>query len=263
MREDTGQPNSPHQLETVYLEACPKCRFALPDAQPECGRCGLIYAKYRPPHIAPTLSITEHSVDDGSTWRQHFLSVPPIFHPFTFAARVILLFFLIIWGWRFITSAIESGYAMASFLHLVNLAFHEAGHVFFGFFGRFVMSLGGTLGQILMPTICLLVLFIKTRDAFGAAVALWWVGQNFMDIAPYVNDARARQLMLLGGVTGRDAAYGYHDWEFILSETGLLRYDHILAYSANGLGIILMLAALLWAGSVLLHQWRQRRLPPH
>jgi hypothetical protein len=114
-----------------------------------------------------------------------------------------------------------------------------------------------------MPTICLFVLLIKTRDAFGAAVALWWVAQNFMDIAPYINDARARQLMLLGGVTGRDAAYGYHDWEFILSETGRLRYDHTLAYIANGLGITLMLASLLWAVAVLLQQWRQRRLQRH
>jgi hypothetical protein len=84
-----------------------------------------------------------------------------------------------------------------------------------------------------------------------------------MDIAPYVNDARARQLMLLGGVTGRDAAYGYHDWEYILSETGLLRYDHTLAYIANGLGIVLMVTSLVWAGAILFHQWPQRRLQPH
>jgi hypothetical protein len=202
-------------------------------------------------------------MDEGLPWHQLFLSVPPSFNPLTFGGRVILLLFLIIWGWGFMTSAIESGYVASSFLHLVNLAFHEAGHVFFGFFGRFIMSLGGSLGQVLMPTICLFVLLLKTRDAFGAAVALWWVAQNFMDIAPYINDARARQLMLLGGVTGRDAAYGYHDWEFILGETGLLRYDHTLAYMANGLGIALMLTSLVWAGVVLCYQWQQRRLQPH
>jgi hypothetical protein len=58
--------------------------------------------------------------------------------------------------------------------------------------------------------------------------------------------------------TGRgdraDAAYGYHDWEYILGETRLLWYDHTLAYIANGLGIVFMLASFLWAGAVLLHQ---------
>jgi hypothetical protein len=199
-------------------------------------------------------------VDDGLPWRQLFLAGSPTFNPLALGGRVILLLVLIIWGWRFMTSSIEGGYVASSFLHLVNLAFHEAGHVIFGFFGRFLMSLGGTLGQVLMPCVCLFVLLLKTRDAFGAAVALWWVGQNLMDIAPYINDARARQLMLLGGVTGRDAAYGYHDWEFILSETGLLHYDRTLAYMANGLGMILMLASFFWAGAVLCHQWRQHRL---
>jgi hypothetical protein len=69
-------------------------------------------------------------------------------------------------------------------LHLVNLPFHEAGHVIFSPFGRFMQVLGGTLGQLLMPTICMAVLLLRTREAFGAAVALWWLGENFMDVAP-------------------------------------------------------------------------------
>ena len=242
-------------LDPVYLESCPKCDFALPEAQSECRRCGLIYAKYRSPSLAPAPS---SDAPNGSPWREFLLASPPAFNPLAFAGRLLLLLALVIWGWRFMTSSIASGYVSTSFLHLVNLAFHEAGHVIFGLFGRFIMSLGGSLGQILMPCICLCALLFKTRDAFGASVALWWVGQNFMDIAPYINDARARQLMLLGGVTGRDAAYGYHDWEYILNETGLLRYDHALASMAHGLGTGLMLAAWGWAGLVLWRQWRER-----
>jgi hypothetical protein len=64
----------------------------------------------------------------------------------------------------------------------------------FANFGSFLGSLGGTLGQLLMPAICLWVLLVKTRDTFGAAVALWWFGENFLDIAPYIDDARAGQL---------------------------------------------------------------------
>jgi hypothetical protein len=32
----------------------------------------------------------------------------------------------------------------------VNLLFHEAGHFAFGFFGRFIMVLSGTLGELII-----------------------------------------------------------------------------------------------------------------
>jgi len=54
-----------------------------------------------------------------------------------------------------------------------------------------------------------------------------------MDIAPYINDARNQKLLLLGGLTGKEADYGYHDWEFILNEIGLLRFDHFLAHLSD------------------------------
>jgi hypothetical protein len=117
-------------------------------------------------------------------------------------------------------------------------------------------SLGGTLGQLLIPMICLLVFLLKAKNPFGASVSLWWFGENFMDIAPYINDARNQDLVLLGGITGREADYGYHDWEFILNEIGLLRYDHTLAHMAYNFGIVLMLISFVWAGYLLFKQYR-------
>ena len=143
-----------------------------------------------------------------------------------------------------------------SFLHLVNLPFHEAGHIFFRLFGRWMTSLGGTLGQLLIPIICLLAFLINSKNPFGASVSLWWLGENFMDIAPYINDARNQELMLLGGITGREADYGYHDWEFILNEIGLIRYDHTLAHLAHGFGMVLMLTSFVWAGYLLFKQYK-------
>jgi hypothetical protein len=81
-------------------------------------------------------------------------------------------------------------------------------------------------------------------------VALWWLAQNFMDIAPYINDARALDLVLLGGFTGKDVA-DYHDWEYILGKLGLLRFDHFLANLAQFTGILLMITALVWGGVIL------------
>ena len=75
-----------------------------------------------------------------------------------------------------------------------------------------------------------------------------------MDIAPYVNDARDQKLLLLGGITGREADYGFHDWEFILNEIGLLRFDHTLAHIADKFGTVLMLTSFVWAGYILFHQ---------
>lgn len=175
--------------------------------------------------------------------------------PFSFAGRCLLFILLTVWGWRFMTASVGSNYAGESFLHLVNLPFHEAGHVFFTPFGQFMMVLGGTLGQILMPLICAGTLLVKTRDAFGASVALWWTAENFMDVAPYINDARALELILLGGVTGQEVEG--HDWEYLLSSLGWLRHDHVLAHLTQWIGISLMAAALFWGGLLLLNQYQR------
>jgi hypothetical protein len=159
-------------------------------------------------------------------------------------------------------SSVASGVAGASFLHLVNLPFHEFGHLLFRPFGELMTSLGGTLGQLLMPAICLWVLLVRTRDPFGASVALWWLGENFLDIAPYINDARAGELPLLGGNTGQSAPYGFHDWQFILGETGLLHLDQTLAGTSHLIGSLIMLAALAWGAVLLWRHLRQLRGEP-
>ena len=79
-----------------------------------------------------------------------------------------------------------------------------------------------------------------------------------MDIAPYINDARSLNLILLGGVTGKEVA-DYHDWEYLLRTLGLLKADHLLAGLAHGLGIFLMIMALVWAAANLLYQIRVLR----
>ncbi len=57
-----------------------------------------------------------------------------------------------------------------SFMHDVNLVFHEAGHVIFMPFGRFITVLGGTLNQLLIPFVVLCAFLLKTRDTFGASI---------------------------------------------------------------------------------------------
>jgi hypothetical protein len=140
-------------------------------------------------------------------------------------------------------------------MHLINLPFHEAGHVLLSPFGEFMRVLGGTLGQLLIPAICLGTFLLRNRDPFAASAGLWWLAENFMDIAPYIADARSGSLLLLGGVTGRDVP-GYHDWENILGTLNLLRYDTALGDLSYAFGRLLMLAAFAWGGWALVQQWR-------
>lgn len=175
----------------------------------------------------------------------------------TLMGRGLVLLLMVWWGVKFIVTPLETNYTGASFLHLINLPFHEAGHLIFSPFGRFMMILGGSLGQVLMPLICLGTFLVKTRDPFGASVALWWTAESLMDLAPYIDDARAMDLMLLGGVTGKET--DGHDWNNLLTMLGMLAWDHRLAHLAYNIGIVLMLASIAWGGWLLIRHYERSR----
>ena len=241
---------------------CPKCRAPGAQRSAICERCGIVFEKYWKYHprpgdepLARRSPVTKTRPPMPAQERVGAVLFPRPLEadPIATWAQAALLLALLLWGLALIGSSVESNAAGKSFLHLINLPFHEAGHVFFRPLGAFMTSLGGTLGQLLMPLVAMLVLLLKTRDPFGAAVALWWLGENFLDIAPYINDARAGQLPLIGGNYGHSSPYGFHDWEYILTETGLLHVDHQLAQASHTLGALIMLVALGW-GAVVVYQ---------
>jgi hypothetical protein len=207
----------------------------------------------------PTLQETPYVIDDSPIARLKDLifAVEEKTNPLYFGGRVILFLGAFIWGWVFIFEPIASNYAGESFLHLINLPFHEAGHIFFSFFGRFLHVLGGSLLQIIIPALCF-VAFLVRREPFSASIGLWWMGQSFIDLAPYINDARARQLMLIGGVTGQEAP-DFHDWNVLLSMAGLLKYDGAIAHLAKYTGVALILLALAWGSYSLWVQYKNLR----
>jgi len=73
-------------------------------------------------------------------------------------------------------------------------------------------------------------------------VCLWWAGENLVDLGPYIADARALQLPLIGGQTGAEV-YG-HDWEAILDRLGWQHLDHAIGMGAHIVGSAIMIAAL-------------------
>lgn len=246
---------------TAASGLCPKCQVPSQDGATECARCGIIFAKYRPVSL-PVRSSFGRARSENPSWirvaQAWLLELDETTDSLTFYGRAVVFLLLLWWGWRFIMSPLETNSTGQSFLHLINLPFHEAGHVIFMPFGRFMMFLGGSLGQILMPVTCLATFIVKTRDPFGASVALWWTAENFMDVAPYINDARALELILLGGMTGKET--DGHDWENVLGLLGWLPYDHRLAHLAYNLGIVLMAASFAWGGLLLVNHYR--RLTP-
>jgi hypothetical protein len=242
----------------VSTAHCPKCQAERLDGAEECARCGIIFAKYKP-LMAQTLFAIPNPGFIQSGWfltaKEWLIESDTTMESMTFYGRALVFGAMLWWGWTFIVTPLETNYTGESFLHLINLPFHEAGHILFIPFGHFMTILGGTLGQILMPLICLGTFLIKTRDPFGASVALWWTAESLMDIAPYINDARALDLMLIGGVTGKET--DGHDWNNILTMLNLLEWDHRLAHLTYNMGIFLMLGSFLWGGALLLRHYRR------
>ena len=185
--------------------------------------------------------------------REAALEPPKSETVFDFWGRAAFWLALAYYGNYYISLAVSRSQTRVStvdyILSMANLVFHEAGHIILIPLGSFLSTLGGSLFQVLIPLV-FLVAFLHKRNAFAAAVMLWWTGQNLIDLAPYIADARAQRLVLLGGVTGRDVP-GYHDWNNLLTRLDMLELDGMLGSAAHRLGSLLILAALAWAAYLL------------
>jgi len=230
----------------------------------QCSACGLIFKKWMKQRFRPRTAAPAASVEAATEWRGrlagHLIHVQSQVNPIVFGGRCMTLVGLIIWSiWFFQTDHRELyGHLPeinASIMHNVNLAFHEAGHLLFMFLGDFMMVLGGSLAQLIMPAAVMVAFVFKHDNAFGGAVALWWLGQSAMDLAPYVYDARAGQLLLLGGFIGQERP-GAHDWTNLLGRLGMLDYGHALGTFTNFVGMAVMVLASMWAGYLLYLQYQ-------
>ncbi|MBI1921553.1 MAG: hypothetical protein HYS23_10810 [Geobacter sp.] len=120
-----------------------------------------------------------------------------------------------------------------TFLDRVDLIAHEAGHLLFGYFGEFIMVIGGTLGQLLVPT-GIGIYFVLRRELFSSSVMIFWVGQNLLNISVYVKDAAAMELPLVNIGGGE----GMHDWNWLLLKFNVLAWDQIIGNIIYSLGVL-------------------------
>ncbi len=119
-----------------------------------------------------------------------------------------------------------------SLLDNFHLVFHEPGHLVFGFFGDFIQFLGGTLMQLIIPSI--LVFYCYKKQLFVIMQgALFVLGHSFINVSVYAADARTMRLHLVGG--------GIHDWHWMLSKLNILEYDQEVGFFFFAFGILTFL----------------------
>ena len=241
---------------------CPKCHYQRRPGDSHvhagvCPDCGIAYAKYRPKQGKEEDETVGTPTEYVSLWRRLLNTacyVPETSDPMTLWARAALYVLFLVWGLKFIFAGIDWQTIGGSFMHSVNLPFHEFGHVLFGFFGRFMGILGGSLFQVMLPLVFVVAFSLQMRDNFAAAICLWWCGQNFIDVSPYIADAPHRDLPLILGMS--ESA---HDWGNLLTMTNSLGSADAIATASFTLGTLIMLVSFTWGGYILWLQTRNRR----
>jgi hypothetical protein len=258
-------------------QICPKCGYKRKesDTAPEdqCPQCGIIFSKWLkmqlkplPPVDSAPSNTARFKIQHGGAWawlKSKLFHAEADIDAITVYGRLAVLCVAVAWGMKFILAdfaALSNGspesYDMV--MSRVNLVFHEAGHIIFSPFGEFMAVLGGSIGQLLIPLIVCLAFLLRYNNPFGASIGLWWLGQSAIDLAPYIADARAKQMMLLGGITGQDSPT-YHDWANILGRQGWLRYDQQIAAAVDFAGEALMVLSFVWGAYLIWTQFRRLR----
>jgi hypothetical protein len=118
----------------------------------------------------------------------------------------------------------------------IFLPLHEGGHFLFSMFGKMLYILGGSFWQIVFP-LAWFVMAARQRSSV-APFALFWVGENMMDVSLYMRDAPLRQLPLLGGHTSG------HDWYNLFTMWNVMDSAGTIADFMYYLGLITCATAI-------------------
>jgi len=239
------------------MTTCPKCQY-LRQAHDNhlhpglCPACGIAYHKWRARQESPAeeFDIEEAEEETLLSLLSAFIEAPDRVDSVTFWGRTLTGCALLTWTVYFAYHGVDWEIIGGSFLHNINLAFHEFGHVFFAPFGRFMMILGGSLFQVLLPLGLMFAFVFYQRDSFGGSVMLWWCGQSFVDVSPYIRDGMYRSLPLVGG-----AGEEYHDWGNLLTMLDAVESAPLYGNISFGIGCVIMFIALAWAGFLLRQQY--------
>ena len=134
----------------------------------------------------------------------------------------------------------------------IDLFIHEGGHFFFGFMGRMIYFMGGSLMQIVLPS---LAIFVFLKSSFRSLIGtLYWLGHNLINVSVYIGDAPYKRLPLIS-----DNAI--HDWNWIFNHAGMMDSAKTVAGVVLTLGIIVCCSAVVTALYFLARDVRENFLP--
>jgi hypothetical protein len=123
-------------------------------------------------------------------------------------------------------------------LGLVDLGFHELGHLLTYPFPDVVTASMGSITQVAVPIGLAAYFFVARGDRLGGSLCLGWAGSSAADVSVYIADAPTEDLVLLG--------VGEHDWAFVLGPEHLDALDMAasIATLVKVSGFLLLFAGL-------------------
>jgi hypothetical protein len=120
-------------------------------------------------------------------------------------------------------------------LSLVNLGFHELGHLLTYPLPELVTAAMGSVSQVIVPVGLAVYFASARRDLLGAGLCLAWAGGAAQEASVYVADAPFQRLELIGGE---------HDWAFVLGRLEALDAANELAATVLVLAWVLVLTGV-------------------
>jgi hypothetical protein len=122
-------------------------------------------------------------------------------------------------------------------LGLVDLGFHELGHLVTYVFPDVVTASMGSISQVVVPVGIALYFVLVRVDLMAGGVCLAWAATSAQDASVYIADAPYQRLQLIGGE---------HDWAFVLGpqHLNMLHRAALIAGTVKGLGVLLLVAGV-------------------
>lgn len=119
-------------------------------------------------------------------------------------------------------------------LGLVDLGFHELGHLLTYPFPDVVTAMMGSVTQVAVPLGVALYFLLVRRDRLGGGLCLAWAATSAQNASVYIADAPTQALPLLGD--------GIHDWAFVLGRWHAIDKAGGIAAGVKGFGLAMLFA---------------------
>jgi hypothetical protein len=119
-------------------------------------------------------------------------------------------------------------------LGLVDLGFHELGHLLTYPFPDVITAMMGSIVQVAVPLGIALYFLLLRREPLGGGLCLGWAATSAQSVSVYIADAPRESLPLLGE--------GIHDWSFVLGRFHALDHAAAIAASVKAFGLALLFA---------------------